>query len=133
MVGALWGLLSVAFIVGGLAVGNTLSMGVLEQTHELGLMRIVGMTRRQIRKLILCESLLLGILGALMGIAAGVTTAWVIHLCNEPLLGYSVPFSLRPWLVVANAGSCLAITMAAAWLPAARAARLNLLTAIAYE
>ncbi len=133
VVGALWGLLSVAFIVGGLAVGNTLSMGVLEQTHELGLMRIVGMTRRQIRKLILCESLLLGILGALMGIAAGVTTAWVIHLCNEPLLGYSVPFSLRPWLVVANAGSCLAITLAAAWLPAARAVRLNLLTAIAYE
>ncbi len=133
IVGALWGLLAIGFVIGGLAVANTLSMSVFEQTRELGLLRVIGMTRRQVRKLVLCESLFLGILGMLMGTLAGLTTAWIIHLCNEPLLGYSIPFTLNSWLVIANAGTCLAITMLAAWLPGERAARLDFLAAIAYE
>ncbi len=133
IVGALWGLLTIGFVIGGVAVANTLSMSVFEQTRELGLLRVIGMTRRQLRKLILCESLLIGVLGALMGTLAGLTTAWIIHLCNEPLLGYSVPFSLHAWLVIANAATCLVITLLAAWLPGERAARLDFLAAISYE
>ncbi len=133
IVGALWGLLAIGFVIGGVAVGNTLTMSVLEQTRELGLLRIIGMTRRQVRKLIFCESLLLGILGILMGTLAGLTTAWVIHLCNEPLLGQSLPFAFHSWLLAANAGSCLLITILAAWSPGERAARLDLLSAIAHE
>ena len=108
-------------------------MSVLEQTRELGLLRIIGMTRWQLRKLILCESLLVGILGVIMGTLAGLTTAWIIHICNEPLLGQSLPFSLNMWLLVINPAACLAITVLAAWLPGERAARLNLLAAIACE
>jgi putative ABC transport system permease protein len=133
IVGALWGLLAVGFIVGGVAVGNTLTMSVLEQTRELGLLRIIGMTKRQARKLVFCESLLLGILGAVLGTIVGLTTAWIIHLCNEPLVGHWVPFSLHGWLLAANAGICLAITLVAAWLPGRRAAALDLLAAVAYE
>ena len=121
------------FVIGGVAVGNTLSMSVLEQTRELGLLRIIGMTRRQVRKLVLWESLLLGILGTLLGTLAGLTTAWIIHLCNEPLLGHALPFAFHGWLLAANAGACLVITILAAWLPGERAARLDLLAAIAYE
>jgi putative ABC transport system permease protein len=84
-------------------------MSVLEQTRELGLLRVIGMTRGQARKLIFCESILLGLLGVLMGGAAGLTTAWVIHLCNEPLMGQSIPFALHAWLLAAAAG-CLLIT-----------------------
>lgn len=133
IVGALWGLLGIGFVIGGVAVANTLTMSVLEQTRELGLLRIIGMTRQQVRKLIFCESLLLGILGTLMGTLAGLTTAWVIHLCNEPLLGQSLPFAFHSWLLAANAGGCLLITILAAWSPGQRAARLDLLSAIAYE
>jgi ABC-type lipoprotein release transport system permease subunit len=75
----------------------------------------------------------LGILGILMGTLAGLTTAWVIHLCNEPLLGQSLPFAFHSWLLAANAGSCLLITILAAWSPGERAARLDLLSAIAHE
>ncbi len=133
IVGALWGLLAIGFVIGGVAVGNTLTMSVLEQTRELGLLRIIGMTRAQVRKLIFCESLLLGILGTLMGTLAGFTTAWVIHLCNEPLLGQVVPFAFHGWLLLVNAGTCLLITILAAWSPGERAARLDLLAAIAQE
>jgi putative ABC transport system permease protein len=133
IVGALWGLVAVGFVIGGVAVANTLTMSVLEQTRELGLLRVIGMTRRQVRKLIFCEALLLGTLGALLGGIAGATTAWVIHLCNEPLLGQSVPFAFHLWLVALTVGGCLVITVLAAWSPGRRAARLNVLAAIAYE
>jgi putative ABC transport system permease protein len=133
IVGALWGLLAVGFVVGGIAVANTLSMSVLEQTRELGLLRIAGMTRGQLRKLVLCESLFVGILGALTGTVAGIVTAFVIHLCNEPVLGRAIPFSLHGWLVAANVAGCLLVTLVAAWSPGQRAARLDLLAAIAYE
>ncbi len=129
IVGALWGLLAIGFVIGGLAVANTLSMSVFEQTRELGLLRVIGMTRPQMRRLVFCESLLLGILGTL----AGLTTAWIIHLCNEPLLGHAIPFTLHVWLVAGNAIACLVITLVAAWLPGERAARLDFLAAIAYE
>ena len=77
--------------------------------------------------------MLLGILGALLGTVAGATTAWTIHLCNEPLLGQTVPFAFHTWLVALTAGGCLLITVLAAWSPGRRAARLNVLAAIAYE
>lgn len=133
VVGALWGLLAIGFLIGGVAVSNTLMLNVLEQTRELGLLRIIGMTPRQVRKLVFCESLLLGLLGALLGTAGGVTTALVIHLCNEPVLGRSIPFAMHGWLLAANVGGCLAIAVLAAWRPGRRAARLNVLAAIAYE
>ena len=133
IVGALWGLLAVGFVVGCMAVANALTMNVLEQTGELGLLRILGMTRRQVRGVVLCESLLLGILGTLLGIVAGVVTAAIIHFCNEPLLGHAVPFKFHVALLLANAAGCLLIALLAGWSPGARAARLNLTAAIAYE
>jgi putative ABC transport system permease protein len=130
---ALWGLLAVGFIVGGVAVANTLTLNVLEQTRELGLLRIIGLTPGQTRWLVLCESLLLGLMGAILGTLGGITTAIVIHLCNGPVLGRSVPFELHPWLLAANAGGCLLIALLAAWRPGLWASRLNVLSAIAYE
>jgi len=130
---ALWGLLAVGFIVGGVAVANTLTLNVLEQTRELGLLRIIGLTPGQTRWLVLCESLLLGLMGAILGTLGGITTAIVIHVCNGPVLGRSVPFELHPWLLIANAGGCLLIALFAAWRPGLWASRLNVLSAIAYE
>jgi putative ABC transport system permease protein len=123
----------VGFIVGGVAVANTLTLNVLEQTRELGLLRIIGLTPAQTRWLVLNESLLLGAMGALLGTLGGVTTALVIHFCNGPVLGRPVPFELHPWLVIANAGGCLLIALLAAWRPGLSASRLNVLSAIAYE
>jgi putative ABC transport system permease protein len=133
IVGALWGLLAVGFVVGCMAVANALTMNVLEQTGEIGLLRILGMTRRQVRGVVLCESFLLGILGTLLGVVAGVVTAAVIHFCNEPLLGHALSFRFHATLLLVNAAGCLLVALLAGWSPGARAARLNLTAAIAYE
>lgn len=69
----------------------------------------------------------------LMGTLGGITTAVVIHLCNEPVLGRSVPLELHGWLLAANAGGCLIIALIAAWRPGVSASRLNVLSAITQE
>jgi putative ABC transport system permease protein len=99
----------------------------------LGLLRVVGLTQRQLGRLVGGEAALMGIAAALGGGFAGVVTAWIIHLCMKPLLGYSLPFSLSGALVAANMLGCVVLAWLAAWRPARRAARLNLLQAIAYE
>jgi putative ABC transport system permease protein len=133
VVAPLWAVMALGFVVGGAAVANTLMMSVFEQTRELGLLRVVGMTRGGIRTLVFWESLLLGTFGGFMGLLAGLVTAYVIHLCNEPLLGYHVPFKLHTWLIAANVVGCLLIAILAAFSPGARAAHLDLRSAIAYD
>ena len=130
---SLWCLLAIGFLVGGFGVANTLTMSVLEQTRELGMLRIVGMTRGQVRRMVYCEAFLLGVVGLLLGSGAGIATALMIHACLQPLLGYSVPFVFHYWLLAANAGGCLLVTLASAWLPSRRATRLDVLEAVAYE
>ena len=133
VVAPLWVVMALGFVVGGAAVANTLLMSVFEQTRELGLLRVVGMTRNGIRTLVFWESLLLGTFGGFMGLLAGLVTAYVIHLCNEPLLGYYVPFKLHTWLIVANVVGCLLIAIVAAFSPGAPRAQLDLRSAIAYD
>ena len=66
IVSSLFVLMGIGYIVGGLGVSNTLAMSVLEQTREIGLLRIIGMTRRQTRRLILVEGMMIGAIGALL-------------------------------------------------------------------
>jgi putative ABC transport system permease protein len=133
VVGSLWGLLALGFIVAGFGIANTLTMNVLEQTRELALLRVVAMTRRQVAKTILAQAGVLGVIGILAGIIAGVTTAFSISLTTMPMLGYRIDFSLNPGLLVGCFFLSLAIVAVAAWIPANRAAGLNLLEALKYE
>jgi putative ABC transport system permease protein len=133
IVTSLLSLLALGFIVGGFGVGNTMAMSVLEMTRQIGLLRIIGMTRRQVQRFVLTEGLLIGVVGAVLGTAAGVVTALVIHFCNWSLLGRDVPLQFHSWLFLANIGGCLATALLAAWGPGRRAARTPLLEAIAYE
>jgi len=131
--GGLWTLFAIGFVVSGIGVANTLTMNVLEQRRELGLLRIIGMTRGQAGKLVAFEALVIGLAGSLLGVAAGITTAWVIHQCNEPLLGRAIPFSIPPLLVLSNIIGCWLIALFAALIPGRVVVGLNLLDAIADE
>jgi len=119
--------------VGGLGVANTVTMNVLEQTRSLGLLRAVGMSGRQVTRLVVLESLLLGAVGCVIGLVGGLTTAAFIQFASQPLLGHPLAFSLRPGLVAGTLAAALAVTAVAAWLPARRAAALDLVEAIAAE
>jgi putative ABC transport system permease protein len=133
VVGSLWGLLALGFIVAGFGIANTLTMNVLEQTRELALLRVVAMTRRQVAKTILAQAGVLGVIGIITGIITGVTTAFSISLTTMPMLGYRIDFSLSPSLLTGCFVFSLVVVLVAAWLPAQRAAGLNLLEALKYE
>ena len=133
VVGSLWAILGLGFVVGSLGVANTVTMNVLEKTRTLGLLRTIGMTRGQVTRMVVLESLLLGISGAVIGLVGGVVTALFIQLASQPLLGHPIRPSFRPVVVAANLAAAIAVTALAAWLPARRTARLDLLEAISSE
>jgi putative ABC transport system permease protein len=133
VIAGLWGLLVLGLIVGAFAIANTLTMNVLEQTRELALLRVVAMTRWQVRKTILAQAIIIGMVGLTVGVVGGIIGAYVMNLSTVPLLGHAPAFALHPSLLGICFGVGLAVIIAAAWLPAERAARLNLLIALQYE
>jgi putative ABC transport system permease protein len=124
-------LLVLSIVIAALGVVNTLALSVLERARELGLLRALGLTRRQTRSMVRWEAVIIALLGALLGlvIGAGMGTAVVRALASQGLSKLSVPaVQLLVYVAVA-----FFIGVIAAVLPARRAARLNILDAIASE
>jgi putative ABC transport system permease protein len=133
VVGGLWAMLVLGFVVAALGLANTLTMSVLEQTRELALLRVVAMTRRQMRKMVLAEAAIIGLIGLGLGLFFGLIMAFAVSRSMMPLLGYPVPFVLHPLFLVGCFIAGLGLVLVAALLPAERAARLDLLIALQYE
>ncbi|CAN5756259.1 MAG: ABC transporter permease [Acidimicrobiia bacterium] len=130
LVRLVFGLLGVAVVIAVIGITNTLSLSVLERTREIGLLRAVGMNRRQLRRAISLESILIASLGGLLGMGLGLTFAWaVIEAIDAEFLRLSIPWGQ---VGLALAGAAVA-GLLAALIPAWRASRRNILTAIAYE
>jgi len=121
--------LGLAIVIALLGITNTMALSVLERTREIGLMRSIGMTRRQTRSLIRLEAGVVSLFGALLGVALGVVFGWIAVLAipDSFISTLAVPWAT---LVVYVVISALAGLIAAS-LPARRAARLNILDAIA--
>lgn len=133
VVGALWSMLLIGFLVGGFAVANTLSGNILEQTRELGLLRVVGMTAGQAQRLCLRQALLLGLASLIVGLPIGVIMAAYVSYSNEILLGRPVTFQWHWPLVAGNIVAVLLVVVLAGWFPARRVTRLDLTDALSYE
>jgi putative ABC transport system permease protein len=124
----LYVLLSLSIIVSLFGIVNTLILTVFERTRELGMLRAVGMTRRQLRNMIRYESVVTALIGAALGIPVGVGLgALVGHAISYP--AFTVPWVT---LIVFVFAAILA-GLAAAIFPARRAGRLNVLEALQYE
>jgi putative ABC transport system permease protein len=123
-------LLALAVIVSLFGIVNTLVLSTFERTRELGTLRAVGMTRRQIRRMVRHESVITALIGAGLGIAAGLGLAAIVtSVFGDEGLTFAVPTgSLVALTIVAGVAGVLA-----AIAPARRAARLDVLTALAYE
>jgi putative ABC transport system permease protein len=133
VVGGLWGLLVLGFVVASLGLANTLTMNVLEQTRELGMLRVVAMTRQQVRKLIFSQAIVMGAVALAPGVLAGSAVAFFINRGTLAVTGHPIPFAVHPVMMgMALAAACL-IVMVVAWLPAERAARLSPSTCLQYE
>jgi putative ABC transport system permease protein len=124
-------LLALAVIIAISGIVNTLVLSIFERTRELGLLRAVGMSRRQVRRMVRWESVIIAVFGAVLGLVLGVIfgTLLVNALHDQGINALRIPFlSLAGFMVFA----VLAGVLAAA-LPARRAARLDVLSAIAHD
>ncbi|MEE1795384.1 FtsX-like permease family protein [Streptomyces sp. BE308] len=126
-----YGLLALAIIVAVLGVVNTLALSVVERTREIGLMRAIGLSRRQLRRMIRLESVVIALFGALLGLGLGMgwgTSAQKL-LALEGLGVLEIPW---PTILTVFVGSAF-VGLFAALVPAFRAGRMNVLNAIATD
>ena len=120
----------VAVIVAALGIVNTLTVGVLERVRELGVLRAAGMTRGQVRRTVVVEAGILGIVGSVLGIATGLVAGAILVLSTD---GGRLMLDL-PWTSIGVAILLgIGVSMAAAWYPARLASRLAIVAAVQHE
>jgi putative ABC transport system permease protein len=127
----IYGLLALAIIIAVLGVVNTLALSVVERTREIGLLRAIGLSRRQLRRMVRLESVVISLFGAVVGLGLGLVWGLTAQrlLALKGMTGLSVPWTTVLSVVV---GAAL-VGLLAALGPALRASRLNVLDAIAHE
>jgi putative ABC transport system permease protein len=126
----LYALLALSVIVSLVGIINTLVLTVFERTRELGMLRAVGMTRRQVRMMIRYESIVTALMGAVLGMVVGVfLAALVTHSLSSSGIVFAVPWIQIVYFLIA----AILVGILAAVIPARRAARLNVLQALQYE
>ncbi|MBO0867125.1 MAG: ABC transporter permease [Micromonosporaceae bacterium] len=124
-------LLALAILIAILGIVNTLALSVLERTRELGLLRAIGLRRAQAMRMVTVEAVVISIFGALLGliVGSGLGVAVVRALRDQGFTNVALPWNqMVVYLVLAGV-----VGVVAAILPSVRAARINVLEAIAYE
>ncbi len=124
----LYVLLGLSVIISLFGIVNTLVLTVFERTRELGMLRAVGMTRRQVRRMIRHESVITALIGAALGIPLGIFLALLIGRAIN-FAAFAIPYGTLVVFVIA----AVVAGIVAAIFPARRAARLNVLAALQYE
>ncbi|MBI2074132.1 MAG: ABC transporter permease, partial [Gemmatimonadetes bacterium] len=127
LLAALPGLVSISLVVGGIVIMNIMLMAVAERTREIGIRKALGARRRDVLRQFLVESATLAVVGAMIGIAAGVALAEVLA-ATTPL-----PASVAPWSILVGVLLGAGVGIAAGMYPASRAARLDPVEAMRHE
>jgi putative ABC transport system permease protein len=127
----IYALLGLAIVIAVLGIVNTLALSVIERTREVGLLRAVGLSRAQLRRMVRLESIAIAVLGAVLGVAMGLLFGVVLQraVVDQGITHLSIP-GVRLGVFVVVAGL---VGVLAAVFPARRAARLNVLRAISSE
>lgn len=126
----LYALLAVSVIISLFGIVNTLILTVYERTREIGMLRAIGSSRSQVRRMIRYESIITAIMGGVLGIAVGIAFAYVV---TTQLGAQGISFSLPATQLVLCFLVAVAVGVLAAVLPARRAAKTDILAAIHYE
>jgi putative ABC transport system permease protein len=129
---------SIALAVSSLGIVNTMVMSILERTREIGIMKAIGGSDRDIRRIFLIEASAIGCLGGIAGVALGWAVGRVINVGAHIYIQQQggTPgnlFSLPPWLIGGAIGFSIAVSLIAGSYPAARAAKLNPIEALRHD
>jgi putative ABC transport system permease protein len=128
-----WVLLALVFVVASLGITNCLTMNLLEQTREIAVLRAIGMRRGQVRSLLLCQALAIGLVSLAPGVILGIAWSYLMHLPRNPTLGLMIHFQLNTWFLVGCCVAAFVVPVLAALYPAQRASRLEVIQALRYE
>jgi putative ABC transport system permease protein len=127
----IYALLGLAVIIAILGIVNTLALSVIERTREIGLLRAVGLSRRQLRRMVRLESVIVAVLGAVLGVLMGIAFGVALQ---RAIADQGVDVLAIPWgRLLIFVGLAAVVGVLAAVLPARRAARLDVLRAISTE
>jgi putative ABC transport system permease protein len=131
--GIIYVLLALSIVIALMGIANTLALSIHERTRELGLLRAIGQTRPQLRRMVRGESMIIAVFGTLGGIAVGLFLGWglisALGATDPELTSFSAPVGQ---LVIITVIGALAGVLAGL-RPARRAARLDVLSAISTE
>jgi putative ABC transport system permease protein len=130
ILGLLYALLGISLIISLFGIVNALVLAIYERTREIGMLRAIGTTRRQMRAIVRYESIITAVIGGVLGIVIGVLFAWVL---TRGLEDEGIEFSLPVTTLVIFLVLAILAGILAAVLPARRAARLNPLEALHHE
>jgi putative ABC transport system permease protein len=127
----IYALLGLSLIIALIGIINTLLLSVYERVREIGLLRAVGETRRQLRSTVRWEAVIITVLGTLLGVVIGLVFGWALvrALADQGIKVFEIPWGQLALFVVIGGG----FGVLAAVYPAFRASRLNILNAIASD
>jgi putative ABC transport system permease protein len=129
----LYVVLAVLIIPSLLGLINTLAINVLERTREIGVLRAIGATRTQIRRMVIAEALLLSMLGAALGILAGLALGYGLTAAMAGTVGSGIAYSFPLAGILGAVAVALLMAVLASVLPARQAARMRIVNALQYE
>ena len=121
-------------LVGGLGLGNTMALNVLERSREIGVLRALGARRPLLRRLVLAEGLLIALGSVALAVPLAVPLTLALdRIMGNTLLGSPLTFAFSAGAALGWLGLVVVIGVVACWLPAERAARMTVREAVAYE
>jgi len=124
---ALPGLVAISLVVGGIVIMNIMLMAVSERTREIGIRKALGAKRRDILAQFVVESATLSVVGAALGIGAGIALAFVVRALSP------LPAAVAPWSILVGVGLGIFVGVVAGVYPATRASRLDPIVALRAE
>jgi putative ABC transport system permease protein len=123
------GLLGLAIVIALFGIANTLTLSVVERTRESALLRALGLTRRQLRRMLSVEALVMAVIGAVTGVVLGVAFGWAATNAMEDGAIFSLPYlQVTGFVLLAGAAGVLAAVM-----PARRAAKASIVESLAHD